>query len=175
MPWSRPQSIRGERVAPSRTPVAVVVGGGPIAVTFSDGAAAELVVAAIVVPVAGQDPVADAARLATQHAAAVRAEAAAVAAATLGDATALGQLEARLLTALNATLGGGGYLEEVSVALAKTTPERKDEAAPARERREAREEAAPTLAQGRADLPARADTLWAPCRREGCTTCGSAR
>lgn len=188
LPWDSDDGrvLAGEMMMPMGTPVAVIVGDGPIAITWGDGTKTELVVAAVVTPMEGTDVRKDFAGMAKNHIAVVKKTAAAQPKGVLGDPKALDALEAALLTALNQTLTSGGYVNEISAAEAERGP-RKEEASPLNEALEeeapAREvmqeasapsQAAPPREQAVA-TPRRAPqakTFWSACRSPGCTSCG---
>jgi hypothetical protein len=181
LPWNEPEHLAGEVAMPMGAPVGVVVGGGPIPVTFQDGTQVKLVVAAVVTPLEGMDVQGDFVRLSQTHAQLVTDEAKGVPASVLSDAAALDAFEAKLFDRLVSTLSSG-YLDEVSAA--KAEPESASAPEPARESEaadvayERAEEAAPAEAAAEpAAVPVKpslsASRIWAACRRPGCTTCGA--
>jgi hypothetical protein len=188
VPWE-PEHLAGDVAMPMGTPVAVVVGGGPIAVTFKDGAKVELVVAGILRPTSnGTDPAADMQAKAKEHADLVRKTASGHDSTTLGDAQAIQALEQAILAALNQTMGGS-YFEELSLAEAgRKQPAKEDDRADAQPMRDSApmddaDMANADMAEGdmardpapaappRAATPLKAKTLWTPCRRPGCKNC----
>lgn len=200
LPWNDHEvHLAGAMPMPVSRPIAVVVGGGPVAVTFKDGVQTELVVAAVVRAFQGWDPAPHYSQRAQAHAEAVRAAAAEVESSVLGDAAALDAFEARLLQALSGDVPDG-YVEEVSVAKAGAPPaplereEAADEGAPSEApapaapqasepapaaASAARVEAPATAAKAQARAPlakgeasSGAPQVWTPCRTPGCTTCG---
>ncbi len=185
-PWEY-EALAGDVAMPMGVPVAVVVGGGPIAVTFKDGAKVELVVAGILQPVSeGSDPATDMQAKAKEHADLVRKTVSTHDSAALSDAKALQALEQAILAALNQTLGGG-YFQELSLAEAgRKQTGKKDDRADAQPMRDAApmddaadadrsegdvayDSAAPPAP--RLETKLKAKKLWTPCRRTGCTTC----
>ncbi len=178
--------IAGEMMMPMGAPVAVIVGDGPIAITWGDGTKTDLVVAAVVTPRSGTNVKKDFASMAKKHVDLVRKTAAAQPTSVLGDSKALQALEMALLNALNGTLTSGGYINEVSAAEAEKGPRKEvpaqneamEEEAPAGEvmqEASAPSEAEPALEQAAA-APKRAPKakkFWSACRRAGCTSCGS--
>lgn len=185
VPWDGPHVAGGKMPPPEDAPVALVIGGGPIQVTFRGGEQAKLVVAAVVVPRRGQDVRGDVSSKAAEHAQLVQKLLKEHPVDMLGDAASLGDLEDLLRAAINRTVAGG-YIKEISIARAR--PPRPKQEAAGDEKAALEEPAAPAKR-----APARAPTagkpagkvapppenklakvkqIWAPCRRSGCTTCG---
>jgi len=185
-PWESGH-VAGDVAMPMGAPVAVVVGGGPVTVTFKDGVKAEIVVAGILRPeVNGADPAADMQAKAKEHADLVRKTAAGHDSTALGDAKSMQALEQAMLAALNQTLGLG-YFEELSLAEAGRKPAgKRDDAGQAQPMRDSAPmddasdadvpegdvayDSAPA-APPRVATPLKAKTLWTPCRRTGCANC----
>lgn len=185
VPWEE-EHLAGAMPMPMGQPVGVVVGGGPVPVTFSDGAQVDLVVAGVFTPYDGlnADPAADFSSGAAQHAELVKAEAAKHAGSALQDPAAQDALENAIRDAINATLSNG-YLDEASVAEARKEVSQ----APAGASRSAPAAAAPMPADEAAALAAPAEAagdvapaappardksfrrIWIPCRKPGCTHC----
>jgi len=185
-PWQQTEHLAGDEAMPMGEPVAVVLGGGPIPVTFKDGVKADLVVAGILTPLEDIDAAADASKLAAEHADQIRQVAAGRPSSILADAKALDAFEDAVRDALNPTLRGG-YLEEVSAAEAEREPEKVEDRADAAEDAASEEEAdaapmddvagdvpgdvpAPAAAP-RITKPLKARKLWSPCRKAGCVHC----
>lgn len=191
LPWrddAARRQMSGEMAMPMPRTLAIVIGGGPVEVTLADGSTRQLVVA-VVVDASQGSPQADAKGRTAADVELIREEARALTPATLVDAAALDAFEERLRGVLGAAWPRP--LEEVTVGLAEQAggaqeAAREPEAASSREasrnetpapREEALREVAP--AREAAVAPARAassgpraEQLWAPCRRPGCTTCG---
>lgn len=198
LPWRddparRPMS--GEMAMPMPRTLAIVLGGGPIEVTLADGSACRLVVA-VVVDASQGSPQADAKGRVAADVELIREEARALAPAALTDAAALDAFEERLRGVLGAAWPRP--LEEVTVGIAEAETDAAQGAARAQEpaaaheaassqvasrndlaapREEAKREAEPArepaaLPTRAASSAPRAEQLWAPCRRPGCTTCG---
>ncbi len=181
VPWQDDEDHRsyagGKRPQPADTPVAIVVGGGPIPVTFSDGVTASLAVALVVQP--GTTPGAVKAG-APEHVAAVQAAAKALPGAVLDSAAGLETLAARIQEeVLKAT--PGLVLEGVQAA-----PAVAPSAPPSEERSDAGRASAQRKAAGASAKSAPADApptsrrapltgaqVWVPCGTPGCTSCGA--
>ena len=185
VPWDDTQRLAGEPMMIQIAPVGVVAGGGPVAVTFKDGAQADLVVAVVVVVEEGVHVQGEFGRLADTHAAAIQAEAAKVDRAVLADVVQLEAFEAALFAAIAASVQVGS-LQEVSVAEARAdeparAPARREAPAREEEAREAVQEPAPPQEAAPAgDAPAApprptlaAKQLYVPCRTPGCSNCGA--
>ncbi len=189
MPWNDEfdddDMIAGAMPMPMGRPVSVVVGGGPVSVTFSDGTSAKLVVAAVLV--AEEYVITSCAEKAEGDAKIVQDAMAAVGPEVLGDAEALAELEEKVRVALEARTGA--MVETVSIAVAAEKPKELGQA------REAASESAdmgmaaasapaapaaedpaasPTVSLGAGNTAKpKSETIWTVCRRPGCTRCGA--
>lgn len=175
LPWGREEIPLAGAPPPQHVtqPVAIVVGGGPIDVVFSDGRAAKLAVALVVqrgTLVGGVN--ADA----PEHPAAVKAAARSLPGSTVDTAEGLDALGARIRDeVLKAT--PGLVLEGVQVAPAREPGSEEPAPAPARSADaaepagEARSSAAAAPSK-RGKPPLTGKQVWVPCRRPGCTSCG---
>lgn len=200
VPWDdTPQMAGGMRPLPMGKPVAVVVGGGPIDVTFSDGVKRSIVVAAVLTPAPGVNAIKDCSTQSAAHAALVQKHTSTHPSSVLQDATAIQALEDTIMGEINLTLPQG-YMDGVSIGEAKKAPAKvsRDSAsdsaasrsversasarAPAAPAAQAPAESAGASAPPQAKAmrkPPSAPTkprvafkeIWAPCRRSGCTTC----
>jgi hypothetical protein len=197
VPWDdTPQMAGGMRPLPMGKPVAVVVGGGPINVTFSDGVKRSIVVAAVLTPAPGVNAIKDCSTQSATHAALVEKHASLHPSSVLQDAAAIQALEDAITNEINATLPQG-YMNGVSIGQAKAAPAKvapdsasdssayksSERSAPARA--PAAPAASAPMENAGAPAPAQAKSLsktpskpraifkeiWAPCRRSGCTTC----
>ena len=180
VPWQNDEDHRsyagGKRPQPADEPVAIVVGGGPIPVTFSDGGTASLAVALVVQP--GTTPGAVKAG-APEHVAAVQAAARTLPGAVLESAAGLETLAARIQEeVLKAT--PGLVIERVQAApavepSAPSSEERSDAGRASAQRKAAGAAAktAPAEAPGPGRAPLTGKQVWAPCGTPGCTSCGA--
>lgn len=194
VPWRDPEDGPDMPIAGAEAPyepelpVAVVVGGGPIDVVFSDGREARLAVALVVqhgTLLGGVNAGAP------EHVTAVKAAAKALPGATIDTADGLDALGARILEEVRSATPGL-VVEGVQVAPAHEpsaepapAPPSADAAAPAESAGQARsssaEGAAPASAgDARASAapakpgkpPLTGKQVWVPCRKPGCTSCG---
>lgn len=167
-------------------PIAIVVGGGPIEVTFSDGASASLAVALVVQRSTTPDAVkADA----PEHAKAVQAAARTLPRSTLDSADGLATLEARIQEEVLKAVPGL-VIEGVQAAPAvldeHPAPEPARSSAPSAPApappppsAPAASAPAPAPAAPRAGgaaakrAPVTGRGVWVPCGKPGCTSCGA--
>lgn len=192
-PLDRPHDIPlGGAPPPSdwNRPVAIVVGGGPISVTFSDGVTSSLAVALVVQPNTTPEAVkADA----PEHTAAVRAAAKALPGSTLDSAEGIAALEAKIQEEVLKAVPGL-VIEGVQAAPAvpdaqpdAPEPEPSRSSAPAPSAPAPPPPSAPAPAPSPAPpaggvaatspvktgrAPLRGKAVWVPCGKPGCTSCG---
>jgi len=179
LPWGREEIPLAGAPPPQHLtqPVAIVVGGGPIDVVFSDGRAAKLAVALVVQPTSTPGGVKASA---PAHVEAVKAAARSLPGTTCDTAQGLDALGARIQEeVLKAT--PGLVLEGVQAAPAREPAPQSEPSGDAGAARSAPAPAPPPAppapAEGAAAKPVKVpvtnDRVWVPCAKPGYTSCGT--